>query len=115
MTVRSEAQVKEDVAAFLNKMRVYDTWDIRKHRLAEVDGFYWMPTQNGMGITGVSDFIVVYRGVLIAIETKASNRPAKPTAYQEMFMDNVITGGGMSICVNNVEILAKWWEERFCE
>lgn len=60
--------------------------------------FYFMPANNGYGISGASDFVGCYRGRFFSIEAKAGDN--KPTALQLKFMVQVQQAGGISIWVN---------------
>ena len=105
---RSEAGVKEDIKKWLIAHRVYDTKTMKLYTPAR--GFFWMPVPVGFGISGVTDFLICFQGILVAVETKAGNKPAKPSSDQETFIDNVKRGGGMGFTVNSVEMLVDAWE-----
>ena len=66
-----EGKVKQIVRIFLHSRRVYPAagkeWDSKILGL----GWYYMPVQNGMGVTGIHDFIGCYKGRFFSIETKA--------------------------------------------
>ena len=108
-----EAGVKEDVKKWLAAHNIYNIRDIK--RAETVNGFYYMPVQNGMGLTGVSDFIICYHGIMIALETKASNVKAKPTPDQKAFLDAIEKAGGFALTVNSVEMLEAWFLKEFLQ
>ena len=45
--------------------------------LAEFGAWYYMPVQNGMGVSGIPDFIACIDGKFIAIETKAPGKESR--------------------------------------
>jgi hypothetical protein len=55
--------------------------------------------------------MICYNGVTIAVETKASDKPARATSDQQAFIDAIKKAGGYGVCVNNVEMLALWWDK----
>lgn len=58
MASTPEKRVKEAVKKIL---RAHDIW-------------FYMPVQNGMGVTGIPDFVCCWWGEFIAIETKAPSK-----------------------------------------
>lgn len=60
--------------------------------------FYWMPSANGYGITGVSDFVALRAGKVMAIETKFGKN--QPTPMQLLFLRNIAEHGGQSFVIN---------------
>ena len=90
----TESDVKRDVKKLLNTHR----W------------FWWMPSNNGYGVSGVSDFCALRGGVFLAIETKFDKR--KPTAMQKGFLQSVEAEHGFAFVVNEhrLEALRLWLE-----
>ena len=63
--------------------------------------FYFCPLQ-GLGCTpGVSDFIGIYQGRFLAVETKAPK--GKLTPAQTAFLDNVRKQGGIGLVAWSVD------------
>ena len=77
----------------------------------DAEGFFYMPVPGGFGLTGVSDFIICFQGRMIALETKAENKPATPTSDQKAFLDAIKKAGGVSTCVNSADMFALWWRK----
>ena len=50
----------------------------------------------GMG-RGVSDILICYRGIFMAVEVKLQGK--KPTALQRKFLDDVVKAGGRAIVI----------------
>lgn len=76
-----EGRIKEQVKKLLKAHKVY----------------YHMPVQNGMGAPSL-DFICCHCGQYIAIETKAPGK--KPTARQEITMNEIAFAGGFVFVVS---------------
>ena len=70
--------------------------------LKELNIFYFMPVNNGMGVMGVSDIICCSHGFFIAIECKAGK--GKTTALQDRFLASVEDHGGFGFVVNENNI-----------
>ena len=63
---------------------------------------YCMPATGGFGKSGVSDFIVCYKGYFIAIEAKAGK--GTTTALQDKWLNEVSEAGGISLIINEGNI-----------
>ena len=85
-----EGKVKEAVRKFL---RARGVW-------------FYQPVQNGMGRVGIPDFICCYKGIFIAIETKAPGKTHTVTANQQRVLDEIKEHGGLSLVVDSVDSLA---------
>ncbi len=59
---------------------------------------YCMPATGGFGKSGVSDFIVCYKGYFIAIEAKAGK--GTTTALQDKWLDEVGKADGCGLVIN---------------
>lgn len=84
-----EGRVKEAVRKFL---RAKGVW-------------FYQPVQNGMGQVGIPDFICCYRGIFIAIETKAPGKLSGVTANQRRVLDQIKEHGGLALVVDDVAAL----------
>lgn len=73
--------------------------------LAEFGVWYYQPVQNGMGQVGIPDFICCYRGVFIAIETKAPGKIKDLTANQRRVLDQIQANDGYALVVDDPEFL----------
>lgn len=104
---QSEAEVKDDIKAWLYAHRIYNVKDLQSKDDAR--GFYWMPVQTGFGITGVPDFVLCFCGMLVVVETKAGNKRPKPSTHQLRFIEAVHTAGGKGVTVNSAHMFAQWW------
>lgn len=84
-----EGRVKEAVRKFL---RAKGVW-------------FYQPVQNGMGQVGIPDFVCCYRGIFIAIETKAPGKLSGVTANQRRVLDQIKEHGGLALVVDDVAAL----------
>ena len=64
--------------------------------------FWWMPPANGYGVSGVSDFVAIRKGVVLAIETKFKKN--KPTQPQKLFLESIMAEDGYGFVVNEKNI-----------
>lgn len=62
--------------------------------------WYFMPVQNGMGQSGIPDFICCVRGKFLAVETKSKHTSRKLTALQAKQIDLINTASGTAVVVN---------------
>ena len=60
--------------------------------------YYWMPSANAFGISGISDFNAVRNGRFLAIETKFGGN--KPTPLQRRYLEQVAAHGALTMVVN---------------
>lgn len=89
--LRKEKDVKAEVKKLLDK-----------HHF-----FWFMPPANAYGRTGISDFLALRDGVMLAIETKFKD---KPTAMQVAFLQSIVAEQGLAFVVNEtrIETFAAW-------
>ena len=73
-----------------------------KKTLKDMGASYLMPVQSGMGRAGASDFLVCYRGLFFAIETKYGK--GKPTALQLQYGAEVQKAGGSFMLVYETNV-----------
>ena len=82
-----------------------------KKRLKELGVWYYMPVQNGMGKTGIPDFICCHNGRFLAIETKAPGKRDTLTPNQHREIQGIHQAGGAAIVIDDVkqiEVLFTW-------
>jgi hypothetical protein len=84
-----EGKVKKDVRDFL---RSKDVW-------------FYQPVQNGMGQVGIPDFVCCYRGMFVAIETKAPGKTNAVTPNQQRVIDAIKAHGGLAVVVDSLDSL----------
>lgn len=86
MALTPEGRVKLAVRKWLDARRVW----------------YYMPVQNGMGKTGIPDFICCWGGRFLAIETKAPGKRANVSANQELQIREIHKAGGTAVVIDDV-------------
>lgn len=74
-----------------------------KKLLTARDWEWWMPANNGYGVSGVHDFNALKRGLFLTVETKFGKNT--PTAQQHAFARKVRVGGGLSFMVNEDRLI----------
>lgn len=87
--------------------------DVKKEvkRLLDKHGYFWfMPPANAYGKSGISDFIALKTGVMMAVETKFGSN--KPTALQIAFLNSVRQEDGFGFVVNDKNVD---WLDAFLE
>jgi hypothetical protein len=70
--------------------------------------YYYMPMQNGMGRSGIPDFICCVpwlNGRLLAIETKAPGKRGNTTANQDREIRDINLAGGVAVVIDDVSQL----------
>ena len=73
-----------------------------KQILKELGAWWYMPVPTGYGVQGIPDFIVCYKGLFIAIETKYGKN--KPTKWQEIRLREIEEHGGVALVVSEVNV-----------
>ena len=73
--------------------------------------WYYQPMQNGMGQVGIPDFICCWNGRFLGIETKALGKRKDTTPNQDKVLAEIVTHGGKTIVVDDVEQLRKFLDD----
>lgn len=84
-----EGRVKAAVRKFLKEKRIW----------------YFQPVNNGMGVSGIPDFICCWRGWFLAIETKAPGKINQTTANQDRVIGEIQEHQGIAVVVDDVDQL----------
>lgn len=77
-----------------------------KKFLTSIGAWYCMPATGGYGVSGVPDFIACYRGVFIAIETKALGKKYNVSELQHRQIEAIHQAGGRAVVIDDVSVLA---------
>lgn len=96
-----EGRVKRDIERYLKSLGFWKAGTKRPE--GDVNGWYYMPTQNGLGVHGIPDFICSWRGAFLAIEAKAPG--GYPTENQKDRMFEIEESGGITILCDDVRQL----------
>ena len=75
--------------------------DACKKFLKERGAWFFMPVSNGMGQVGIPDIIICYKGVFVAIETKAPGKKKNITSNQERVIEAIRSADGFAWVVDN--------------
>lgn len=79
--------------------------DACKKYLKAIGAWFFMPVSNGMGQVGIPDIICCYKGMFIAVETKAPGKRGNTTPNQERVIEAIKGADGWAIVVDNVSQL----------
>jgi hypothetical protein len=79
-----------------------------KKYLKSIGAWFFMPVSNGMGQVGIPDIICCYKGIFIAVETKAPGKRNQTTANQNRVIGAIKEADGWAIVVDNVEQLEQF-------
>lgn len=97
-----EGEVKKKIKALLAEYKIYPASKAGDFP-ADARGWYYMPHQGALGVTGIPDFLGHYLGRFFAIEAKASGK--KPTGFQALQIAAIDTSGGTVFVVDGPESL----------
>lgn len=89
-----EGKLKKEVKRVLDKHKVW----------------YYMPVQNGMGVTGIPDFVCCDGGRFIGIETKALGK--HPTPNQIRIGDAIHNHGGVWMVVHSADEVESYFSNK---
>jgi Holliday junction resolvase len=70
--------------------------------LKEAGAYYFFPSANGLGRSGIPDIIVCYRGRFVGIECKAGK--GQTTALQERELKRISEAGGTALVIREDDI-----------
>lgn len=79
--------------------------DACKKFLRERGAWFFMPVSNGMGQVGIPDIIICYRGLFVAIETKAPGKQNQTTPNQDRVIAAIREANGFAWVVDNPDDL----------
>lgn len=95
-----ESRIKAEVKAVLEELHIFPASKAATFP-TDAAGWYYMPVQNGMGVSGIPDFTGHHHGRFFAIETKAPGK--KPTAFQRRQIDAINCRGERAFVVDSIE------------
>lgn len=95
-----EGKVKDAIKKYLTKKGV---WFAGKAPPPLVTGWMYMPLAGPLGVSGIPDFVGIYRGRPFFIEAKAPG--GRPTDIQTIRHDEIRKAGGVVIVASSVEEL----------
>jgi hypothetical protein len=83
--------------------------DACKKYLKSIGAWFFMPVSNGMGQVGIPDIICCYKGIFVAVETKAPGKRGSTTANQDRVIQEIQNADGWAIVVDNVDQLREFF------
>lgn len=104
-----EGTVKDAVKKVLHTMGFIRAGQRKDLRPSPVTGWYYMPTQNGLGVHGIPDFILCWRGRFLSIETKAPGK--EPTDNQTDRGEEIQLAQGIWLVVDDVRTLVAFFNK----
>lgn len=100
-----EGRVKDQIKKELDARGF---WRAGTAKPPEVDGWYYMPVSNGMGVHGIPDFVGCWRGAFFSIEAKKPG--GVTTANQDNRHEEIHEAGGLVLVVDDVKQLKDFFE-----
>ena len=94
-----EGKVKQEVKDYLNSIGCISATKASLVTPAHY-GWYFMPVTNGMGVSGIPDFLGQYRGGFFAIETKVAKKDPTPLQWHQINAINI--SGGKAFVVRGL-------------
>jgi hypothetical protein len=82
--------------------------DACKKYLKSIGAWFFMPVSNGMGQVGIPDIICCYKGMFLAVETKAPGKRMNTTPNQDRVLQEIQNADGWAIVVDNVDQLREF-------
>jgi len=111
MSTTPEGRVKADVKKWLFNQGFVQVASKVKDRPDHVRGWYYMPVQNGMGVTGIPDFICCWNGRFLGIETKAPGKRNTSTPNQLARAEEIQAAKGWACVIDDVSQLDDIFQE----
>lgn len=105
MASTPEGKVKAAVKKLLHEQGFIQAGTIPAKWPENPSGWYYMPSQNGMGVVGIPDFICCWNGRFLAIETKAPGKRHTTSANQDQRILEITTANGLVLVCDDVEQL----------
>jgi hypothetical protein len=100
MAATPEGKVKEAIKKYLTKRGV---WFAGKAPPPVIVGWMYMPLAGPLGVSGIPDFVGVFKGRAFFIEAKAPG--GRPTEVQLLRHKEITMAGGVVIVAHSVEEL----------
>lgn len=107
MSRTPEGRVKEAIKKELDSRGF---WRAGTAEPSIVEGWYYMPVSNGMGVHGIPDFICCWQGRFFGIEAKAKG--GEPTPNQLRRHEEIRTAKGLVLVADCVEVVREFLNEQ---
>lgn len=106
MATTPEGKVK---AAIKKELERRGFWRAGTAKPTNVHGWFYMPVSNGMGVSGIPDFVCCWEGAFFCIEAKAPG--GKPTENQLRRHEEIRAAQGIVLIISDVEQLKEFLDE----
>lgn len=73
--------------------------------------WYYMPVAGPFAVHGVPDFVCVWKGRFLGVETKAPGKRKNTTPNQDRILEAITAHGGLAVVVDDVAQLETFLEE----
>lgn len=107
-----EGRVKEAIKKCLHKHGFVRAGSSLKDRPADPKGWYYMPVQNGMGVSGIPDFVGCWLGRFFSIEAKAPGKSGNTSVNQDRNIADIRVADGIALVIDDVELLEEFFDEQ---
>lgn len=113
MAKTPEGRIKDLTKAFLHERFIFPASKAVDFPACAL-GWYYFPSQNGYGVSGISDIIGQYKGRFFALELKAPGRRGQKfrgcSPGQHYQIEAIVDSGGVAFVVDGLEDLEEFWE-----
>ena len=114
MAKTPEGTVKDLTKAFLHERFIFNASKAADFP-ANALGWYYFPSQNGFGVSGISDILGQYKGIFFALEIKAAGRRGQLfrgcSPMQHYQIEAIVASGGVAFVADGLEDLELFWDE----
>jgi len=116
MARTAEGIVKDDVKKVLHEFGFIKAGDGPAKWPTPVHGWYYMPVKAVMGVNGIFDFVCMFYGAFIGIETKAPGKLDDVNPNQQRRHAEVRAAGGIVVIADNAGIVKEYLHgyQEFC-
>lgn len=97
-----EGKVKDNIKLLLKSYKIYPASKAGNFP-SDAVGWYYMPSQQGLGVSGIPDFIGCFHRWFFAIEAKAEKK--SPTGFQAMQVKAIKSTSAAVFIVDGFESL----------
>jgi penicillin-binding protein-related factor A (putative recombinase) len=112
MAKTPEGVTKELTKAFLHERFIFNASKATNFP-ENAQGWYYFASQNGFGVSGISDLVGHYKGIFFSLELKAPDRRGQKfrgcSPHQHYQLEAIRNSGGVAYVVDGLEDLEEFW------